>query len=112
MPDDGAKSALLESIASRLRVGGYFAIVDLYGDPDSEEFERLMAGWREYMLIRGMSLKEREVFLRRLGEAMYYVPISRMEELLLGAGFEQLTQFYRAFLYGGWVARRAAWARP
>ena len=106
LPDDGSKLALLKAISTRLGNGGYFVMVDLHGDPDTAEFERLMAGWQMFMLLRGLSTEEREVFLNRLSAGMHYVPESRVLELLREAGFGDITQFYKAFLYGGWVARR------
>lgn len=106
LPDDGAKLVLLENIAARLRPGGQLVMVDLHGDPSSETFRRLMSGWQEFMLLRGLSIEERAVFLDRLRQGMHYVPATRILELLNEAGFGQVIQFYNWFLYGGWVAGR------
>ena len=107
LPDDGAKLALLQSIATRLRAGGHFVVVDLHGDPNTEAFERLMDGWREFMLLRGLTIEERDVFLGRLSRGLHYVPATRIMELLHESGFTNIVQFYSAFLYGGWVATRS-----
>ena len=81
-------------------------MVDLHGDPNSAGFRRLMSGWQEFMLLRGLSIEERAVFLDRLTEGMHYVPATRILELLNEAGFANVIRFYSAFLYGGWVAGR------
>ena len=106
LPDDGAKLALLQSIATRLRPDGQLVMVDLHGEPASPEFRRLMSGWEEFMLLRGLTMDERAVFLDRLSEGMYYVPVTRIHALLSEEGLGRIVEFYRAFLYGGWVASR------
>ena len=106
LPDDGAKLALLQSVAVRLRPGALFVLFDLHGDPSSMEFEILLNAWKAFMLIRGMSQEERSVFVRRLDEGMHYVPESRILDLLAEAGFKDVTRFCSAFLYGGWVVGR------
>jgi len=106
LPDDGAKLGLLESVAARLRPGGHLVMVDLYGDSSTPEFECLLEVWRRYMLIRGLLPEEREVFLERLRTGCHFVPKARILELLADAGFDDVIQFYRGLLYGGWIARK------
>ena len=106
LPDDGAKLGLLESVATRLRPGGHFVMVDLYGDSSTSEFQYLLEVWKRYMLVRGLSPEEREVFLERLGTGCHFVPKARILELLAEAGFDDVIQFYRGLLYGGWIARK------
>lgn len=106
LPDDGAKAALLRDIASRLRPGGSLILFDLHGDPASDEFDRLDEAWAAYMSVRGMPEADRAVFRRRLAEGIHYVPEERILQLLLDAGFAPPVRFFRAFLYGGWIAER------
>lgn len=107
MPDDGSKSGLLESVAARLRSGGYLVMVDLHGDASTGEFAYLFEAWKRYMPIRGLTAEEREVFLERVGTGCHFVPEARIMELLASGGFGDVIQFYRGLLYGGWIARRA-----
>ncbi len=81
-------------------------MVDLYGDSSTSEFQYLLEVWKRYMLIRGLSPGEREVFLERLGTGCHFVPKARILELLADAGFDDVIQFYRGLLYGGWIARK------
>jgi tRNA (cmo5U34)-methyltransferase len=106
LEDDGSKAALLESVSARVRPGGLVAMVDLHGDPESAEFELLMDGWVKFMEHMGLRGQAREEFLERLDRGMVYVSAAREEELWRSAGFELDVQFYRAFLYGGWLLRR------
>ena len=106
LPDDGTKARLLRAIGQRLIPGAPLILVDLHGEPQTDEFGRLLAGWKRYMLLMGMNATECETLEGQLATGIHYVPESRMIELLNVAGFGEITPFYRAFLYGGWIARR------
>ncbi len=81
-------------------------LFDLHGDPSTDEFHYLMDVWKHYMLIRGLTEEEREVFVERIGSGCHFVPRERVMDLVAGAGFDEVVQFFRGLLYGGWIARK------
>ena len=62
LEDDGDKADLLTSVAERTRSGGLLALVDLHGDPTSDEFRFLMKGWEGFMRHRGSGVRRRKSF--------------------------------------------------
>ena len=106
VPDDGAKAALLQHIARRLRPGAVFVLFDLHGDPGSEEHERYMPAWRRYWKIRGMSAEEMATFQERIRHGIHFAPAARVRELARGAGFTEARRFCKSLMYGGWTFRR------
>ncbi len=80
-------------------------MMDLHGDSSTSEFQYLLEVWKRYMLIRGLTPEEREVFLKRVGTGCHFVPKARILELLADAGFGDVIQFSRG-LKGGSPGRR------
>lgn len=107
LADDGAKLALLRSVAERLAPGAPLVLADLHGDPGTDGFRRLEAAWRRRLLDRGMPPGDVDGMLRRVAESVAFVPAERIAALLGEAGFEEAVSFFRGLLFGGWVARRA-----
>jgi tRNA (cmo5U34)-methyltransferase len=105
VPDDGAKLALLRSIAERLRPGGALVLVDHHGAPDSMEFQHLLAGWRNYQVLMGMPAAEAEAVLAQAVKTHHFISDTRTRELLQEAGFETVERFYGAFVTAGWFAQ-------
>ena len=107
VPDDGAKAALLNHIAHRLRPGAVFVLFDLHGDPGSEEHERYMPAWQRYWKIRGMTSEEEAAFGERIRRGIHFAPAERVLALAADAGFGDPQRFFKGMLYGGWTFRRA-----
>lgn len=108
LPDDGAKQALLDSIAARLRDGGSFLLFDLHGDPASPAFARLLQAWDRFMVLQQFSPQERETFMGRLEAGIDYVPEERIIELARTAGLRLGERYGAGLLYGGWVFEKTA----
>ena len=108
LPDDGAKQALLESVAARLADGGSFLLFDLHGDPDSPAFARLLEAWDRFMVLQGFSPAERRTFMGRLETGIDYVPEDRIVELARRAGLRLEERYGTGLLYGGWVFGKTA----
>jgi len=107
LPDDGAKLALLRSVAERLVPGAPLVLADLHGDRTTMEFQRLEAAWRRRLLDLGQKPADVDQMLRRVAEHVHFVPAARLAALLAEVGFEEPVPFFRGLLFGGWVARRA-----
>lgn len=106
-PDDGAKLRLLEDVAARLRPGAPFALVDSHGDAGTPAFDQVMEAWMRYARYHGVSEEEEALYREQVRNGVYNVPEERVSELLREAGFRHPSQFYRALIFGGWVAERA-----
>jgi tRNA (cmo5U34)-methyltransferase len=107
LPDDGAKLSLLESIASRLRPGAPFALMDANGEPGTPEHEELMAAWMAFVRLQGMTPEEQEEYAEQVRTGVHWTSERRTRELLAEAGFVDVRLFYRGLLFGAWVATRA-----
>lgn len=106
LPDDGAKLGLLRSIAARLAPGAPLVLVDGHGAPGTAGFGRDWDGWMEFIRLKGLTGTELEHYRRQVETGIHFVPEERMRELLREAGFGAVQPFYRAFVFGGWLATR------
>lgn len=106
VPDDGSKLALLRSIADRLQPGAPFVFADMYEDPTSPRYRRLVAAWTRWQ--RGQGIPEAEIAkgLAHVEKDIHFVPETRLAELLEQAGFSAPERFFGAFLFGGYVCHR------
>lgn len=108
LPDDGAKLQLLKDIAQRLKLGAKFIIVDLYGDKSLPYFTQLRKAWQTLYfskLDNESRAKAEANFETSIDNSIFFVTEARIIELLQAAGFSQITKFYNAFLFGGWIAK-------
>lgn len=104
--DDGGKLELLRGIATRLRDGAPLTLVDGHGDIASAEFRQTFEAWMRYLILRGMTPEELEQYRARVAGSVHWVPESRIRALLTEAGFGPARQFYRGYVFGGWIALR------
>lgn len=105
LPDDGAKQSLLRDIATRLRPGAPFVLVDGHGEPGSSGFERLMAAWMRYLKIRGMSEDDLATYRGEVDAGVHFIGERRLLELCRAAGFGEPVCFFRSMVFGGWAMR-------
>jgi tRNA (cmo5U34)-methyltransferase len=104
IPDDGGKLAFLQSIAQRLKPSATFVLVDVFGDKDSPEFERIAAYIQMYWQEMGLSAQKRQEIFAALDKGVYTISEARVFELLQQAGFTNIMRFYTGLWVGGWVA--------
>jgi tRNA (cmo5U34)-methyltransferase len=104
IPDDGSKSALLESIAQRLKSSAAFILVDVFGDKGSREFEQIISALKIYWEQMGIPKERTEDLLQPVYKGLYPLPESRVWELLQQAGFGNIIRFYTGLWVGGWIA--------
>lgn len=106
LPDDGSKLALLRSVADRLPPGAPFVFADMYEDPNTPRFRRLLATWANWQ--RSMGIPEGEITkgLAHVERDIHFVPETRLTELLIEAGFTAPERFFGAFLFAGYICHR------
>lgn len=104
LPDDGAKLNFLKAIADKLKPGAPIVLVDLEGEIGSGEYNVLNAAWKNQQLfIRADNDRVNEEFAMREKE-VHFISEKRIELLLEEAGFIQIQKFFKAYLFGGYVA--------
>lgn len=106
--DDGAKLALLRSVADRLAEGAPVLLADLSGEPGSAGFERFLAAWRQRQRALGMPEHDIAEMFRRIASDVHPVTEDRFRHLCVEAGLEAVQPFFRSLLFAGWVARKGA----
>ncbi len=104
LPDDGTKLNFLKGIANKLKPGAPLALVDIEGEIGSEEFNTLNAAWKNQQIFkRGDTDRVKKEFIIREKEVQF-IPQERIESLLEEAGFIKIHKFFKAYLFGGYVA--------
>lgn len=104
LPDDGTKFNFLKGIADKLKPGAIFVLVDLEGEIGSDEYSALSAAWKNQQLFtRDENEKVDEEFMAR-ERAVQFIPQKRIESLLEEVGFINIHKFFKAYLFGGYVA--------
>ncbi len=104
LPDDGAKLNFLKGIYDRLKPGSPIVLVDLEGEIGSDEFNTLNAAWKNHQLFsRGENDRVEEEFAMRKKE-VHFIPQERIESLFKEVGFIKIHKFFKAYLFGGYVA--------
>lgn len=110
VPDDGSKLKLLKDVARRLKPGGELILADLHGDKSAPYFAKLKKAWQKFyfsQLDDTNKAKAEHSFETSINKSIHFVPEARIIELLNIAGFNNVTKFYNAFLFGGWTAQYA-----
>jgi tRNA (cmo5U34)-methyltransferase len=104
--DQGPKLDLLRSISQRLRPGACYVHVDLHGDTQSAGFRQLMAAWKNFQLLMGVSAEQAEVVQRAAIESHHFISEQRTLALLGEAGFGNVERFFQGFVTAGWIAQK------
>jgi tRNA (cmo5U34)-methyltransferase len=104
LPDDGTKLNFLKGISDKLKPGALIVLVDLEGEIGSDEYNTFNAAWKNQQLfIRGENDRVRKEFIIREKE-VHFIPQKRIESLLEEVGFYKIHKFFKAYLFGGYVA--------
>jgi tRNA (cmo5U34)-methyltransferase len=101
-----AKLAYLQALAVNLKPGAPLVLADLYGDPRSPLFVRLLRAWLMQYIGQGVQGASLQDIVDRILRDIAFVPESDVLDLLREAGFSEAVRFFQAYLYGGWVATR------
>lgn len=108
LPDDEAKLQLLKDIAQHLKPGAKLILADLHGDRSAAYFNQFIKAWQSLyfsQLDHESRVKAEANFVTSINNSIYFVTEARIIELLKAAGFDRVTKFYNAFLFGGWIAQ-------
>lgn len=104
LPDDGSKYKFLKGVADKLKSGAIFILVDLEGEIGSDEYIVFNAAWKNHQLCtRDKNDRVNDEFLMREREVQF-IPQKRIVSLLEDVGFIKINKFFKAYLFGGYVA--------
>ena len=104
VPDDGGKIEFLRAIASHLKPGAPFVLMDANGDLNTPESELMIEAWKQQQVLAGVKREEVESGMKERIKTIHFVSPSRMEQLLAEAGFHRMQRFFQNFMLGGWIA--------
>ncbi|WP_016950512.1 class I SAM-dependent methyltransferase [Anabaena sp. PCC 7108] len=108
LPDDGSKLALLKNISQRLKSSATFILVDIFGEKETDEFERMISIIKVYWKQMGMNPEKRIQGLETIKKGVFTISEMRVVELLQQAGFGNILRFYTGLWVGGWVATKTS----
>lgn len=103
VPELPEKLALLKGIRSHLKAGAPFVLVSKYGDPQDEEFQELVALWKNYWLDMTNMPEEKVEELMRSTLVEKSLPEEAIRQLLNDAGFHRIAKFFKTNHFGGWL---------
>jgi SAM-dependent methyltransferase len=109
-PDDespAGKRAYLQAIASRLKPGAPFVLVDGCGDVNSKELDTLLDVWGQYLLQKGAAPDFPAQMKKTMKTVVQLVPEQRLITLLQQTGFTDVQRVYTGFHFVGFRARYA-----
>jgi len=102
--DDGGKIDFLRAIASHLKPGAPFILMDANGDLNAPESELMIEAWKQQQVLAGVKREEVESGMKERMKTIHFASPSRMEQLLAEAGFHRIQRFFQNFMLGGWIA--------
>jgi tRNA (cmo5U34)-methyltransferase len=107
VPDDGGKVKLLCGVAKRLKSGAPLVLMDAHGDLSAPGSKLLLEAWKQQQSLAGVKWEEVESAMKERIKTIHFVSSSRMEQLLIEAGFHRIQRFFQNFMVGGWIAFKA-----
>lgn len=106
LPDNGAKKEFLAQISRRLKPGGRFIVIDLVGDPASQQFAMLLSAWESRQRFTGEDAEEVDKDFAHIRRDLQFITEERMAALLQEAGFGTVNKFFQSYLFSGWIGER------
>lgn len=103
LPDNGAKSNLLKSIAQRLAKGAPLIIVDMFGTRD-EIWQKLQM--LSEILPEEFDAQMKKEMSQRIIEEINYITEDRLMELLELTGFSKPLRYHQSLMYGAWICQK------
>src|SRR5215831_3231736 len=89
VPDDGGKIKFLRTVASNLKSGAPFVLLEANGDLAAAESELMIEAWKQQQVLAGVKREEVESGMKERMKAHHFVPSQRIEQLLTEAGFHR-----------------------
>ena len=100
------KLQFFSKIATFLPDGAPFIAADLQGDKTGQDFQLLIKSWRHLFSTLEVTEKDVEEAFNHIQNDISFVAETRYIELLEKSGFGHMLNFYRAYLFGGWLCRK------
>lgn len=104
--DAKVRQHYFSTIASRLESGGLFFCADLAGDSSQPIFSEFKKAWFRFNLENGRDREELKEGMAKSDQVVTYLPESEYIRMLADAGFTTINQFYRGFLFSGWMCTK------
>jgi tRNA (cmo5U34)-methyltransferase len=101
------RERFFRSIASRLRPGAPLVTAEIVGERGAPGFTHFWDVWRGHYAAAGIPAQVVAEDFARTDATVAFIPEEALTTLLLDSGFTAVRRFFQAFLFGGWVARRA-----
>ena len=107
LKDNGDKESYLKAIGERLSTGGKIVLIDLEGEKDSGEFQRLLSAWKCHQYSTRSDHEQIVRDFEHVDADLQFIPEERIRELLEIAGFRNIYKFYKSYLFAGYIAEKA-----
>jgi tRNA (cmo5U34)-methyltransferase len=107
VPDDGRKIEFLRAIASHVKSGAPFVLMDCHGDLAAPESELMIEAWKQQQVLAGVKSENVESGMNERIKTIQFVSSERIERLLAEAGFHRIQRFFQNMMLGGWIAFKA-----
>ncbi|PSR54384.1 hypothetical protein AHMF7605_13115 [Adhaeribacter arboris] len=104
LSDDGAKLALLQSLALRLKKDAPLIIFDIFDLAGS--FRQQVSLLKAYLLQQGVAPTTVEQGTSHIIHDINYITEDRLQELLYEGGFGKALKFKQTFIFGGWITQK------
>jgi tRNA (cmo5U34)-methyltransferase len=101
------RERFFRSIASRLRAGAPLVTAEIVGERGTPAFAHFWEVWQGHYAAAGIPAQEVAEDFARTDATVSFIPEEALAAVLAGCGFTDVRRFFQAFLFGGWVARRA-----
>lgn len=100
------KLFLLRRINELLKSGGRILIIDQFEQPLSQQFNLLRFGWKNFLLMNGISVQTAEMIIEKALEKRSLITENKLKRLLAESGYHNIVRFYSAFLHAGFIAEK------
>ncbi len=100
------KRAHFVAISKLLHSSAPFITADLLADTDKPYFEYFVKVWLDHKVNSGMSKNEVKEDYERSRRAVSFISEGEYCNILKTTGFSGIHEFYRAFLFCGWICRK------
>jgi len=104
LSDDGAKLALLQSLALRLKKGAPLFILDIFNSRGN--FGQQISLLKAYLRQQGVAPATLEQGISHIIHDINYITEARLQEILYEAGFGNALKFKQTFIFGGWITEK------
>lgn len=104
--DPGERQGMYTDMYSRLRPGGYLINADISDDMESAEFKSLLEKWKALHRFSGASDQSLDFMEQAMSTHLSVLSKSKLESLLLNAGFSLPVQFFQSLLIRAWYSKK------